>query len=119
MNKAATEYINYWSLPEQERDGRELLLTDLVMTNPSEAIRAMDEIVAATDDKVILSVLGAGELEDLLASPGAKSYLEDITERTRKYAGWRYAFCCMYTTNFAETSVRDECNALIALYGRS
>ena len=119
MSIAAKEYINYWSLSEQERDGRDLLLTDLLVTNPGEAIRAMDEIIAATEDKVILSVLGAGELEDLLASPGAKSYLEDITERTRKYAGWRYAFCCMYTMSFADTRVRDECDALIALYGRS
>lgn len=119
MSITAEEYINYWSLPEQERDDRDLLLTDLVVTNPSEAIWAMDEIIAATENKVILSVLGAGELEDLLASPDAKSYLDDITERTRKYAGWRYAFCCMYTTSFADTRVRDECNALIALYGRS
>ena len=119
MNKAATEFVGYWSLPEQERDGRGLLLTDLVTTNPSEAIRVMDEIVAMTDDRVILSVLGAGALEDLLASPEAKTYLDDITERARKYAGWRYAFCCMHTMGFADAEVRAICDARIASYGRS
>ena len=119
MSDAAQQYIEYWSRPEADRDGDELDLTTLVETDPQTAIGVMDEIMHQTDDRLILSVIGAGELEDLMSRPDADTYLEDIFRRARADPNWRYAFCCMYTTGFQNDSVRRECESIIARYGRS
>ena len=71
------------------------ILQDLVYEDPETAWELILEIVAATDDEKVLSLLGCGELENLL-SYHFDLFIERVEKQSREDKKFAFAMSCVW-----------------------
>ena len=119
-NEIIAAWIRYHQKEHKKNDDPDfdayIELGYLVEEDTRHALRIMDGIVAATDDKMILANLGAGPLEDLLKLPENSKLVGEIFERARKNKNWQHVLGCMWTYSIKDPGLANEIEREIKKY---
>jgi hypothetical protein len=85
----------------QGKDDAALKLIDLILSEPSAAFQVIDSILEQTSDPWVLTNLGAGPLEELLAS-GDQMAIRSVKELAARHSNARTALGGMWMQDFPQ-----------------
>jgi hypothetical protein len=89
-------------------------LSELTDDEPDLALAVVVQIAALTEDMHVLSVLGAGPVEDLLIKHPAT--LDGILLEARRSPNFRKAFRCIWTSGMSQ-AVKAKVDEALKAYG--
>jgi hypothetical protein len=117
----ARTYIEFWQAHNDhsvdDSDENVWELSVLVQSDPLRALHVIKLISEFTDNKYILCVLGAGELENLLCRGDADSFLEEIISNAQQFPNFEYVLRCVWTSRFQNPAVKNAVDQEITRLG--
>lgn len=111
LDKIARDYIKSWSTQDTREQDYFADLQDLVDTSPKDALEVMEKIVHEVDDRTI-SILAAGEFENLLHREDIALCFEQINDLARRDTRWRMLLCGANTSSIKNLDIRNSIEAL-------
>jgi len=87
----------------------------LLDDDPEHLYRLLEVVVQASDDEEVLSMVGAGPLEDLLCYHG-EEFVDRVLVRARQDRSWRFALGNVWISRAKSRAVREQVEAAQKLY---
>jgi hypothetical protein len=90
-------------------------LSDITRVQPSHAFDLIMRIIAQTDDKKVIGIVGAGPLEDLLIHHG-EQFVDNVLCYARQDEKWRFALGHIWIASAKNITVKNRISDATVLY---